>query len=150
MADDIETTIYNAHLEGRSKYVYFLLAAAGACIAFAVNQTQTAALAWSQIPLALAVLCWGTSFSFGCWHLQQVGGALYDNMDLIKVQRGKHRITGRDIGAINQISDMLRAGIQKSSSRSVLYYRWQFYMLIIGAVFFIAWHITSMYLRLHK
>ena len=63
MMDDARSALYNAHTEGRAKYIYFLLAAAGACIAFAVNQTQVARLAWSQMPLGAAVLSWGMSFA---------------------------------------------------------------------------------------
>jgi hypothetical protein len=149
MADEIKTAIYNAHLEGRSKYVYFLLAAAGACIAFAVTQTQTIALSLWQIPLGLAVLCWGASFSFGCWHLQTIAGTLYDNMDLIEARDGKHPASGRDPAAIAHFADYLKNGMNKASRRAAFYYRWQCHLLIAGAILYVGWHISAMYLRRH-
>jgi hypothetical protein len=51
MSDDNLLAVYNASMNGASKYAYFLLAAAGSCIAFAITQTQAAGLAWTQIPL---------------------------------------------------------------------------------------------------
>jgi hypothetical protein len=147
MADDIHTTIYNAHIEGRGKYIYFLLAAAGGCIAFAVNQTRTATLAWSQAPLGVAVLCWCFSFCFGCLHLQKISAMLYDNMNLIRIERGQHPIVGRDPGTMSRASGQLRRGMGRLSDRAALYVQWQFYMLIAGAGFFIAWHVLAMYLR---
>lgn len=64
--------IYKATREGQDKYTYFLLAAAGAAIAFAVTQSQTATLTWSKIPLALAVLSWAFSFYAGCHQIRDV------------------------------------------------------------------------------
>jgi hypothetical protein len=70
MANDMQMEVYRALRTGQDKYTYFLLAAAGAAIALAVNQTHDAALAWSQLPLLIGVLCWALSFVFGCLHLQ--------------------------------------------------------------------------------
>jgi hypothetical protein len=57
--------LHKAHRDSAEKYIYFLLAAAGAAIAFAATQTQSATLTWIKLPLGLAVLCWGMSFSAG-------------------------------------------------------------------------------------
>jgi hypothetical protein len=62
MAGSAREEIYKATREGQDKYTYFLLAAAGAAVAFAVTQSQTATLTWSKVPLALAVLSWAFSF----------------------------------------------------------------------------------------
>jgi hypothetical protein len=47
MPSEQQIEIYRQHRTAQDKYGYFLLAAAGAAIAFAVNQTQGAKLAWS-------------------------------------------------------------------------------------------------------
>jgi uncharacterized protein (DUF2336 family) len=62
MPESMDATVYNALRTAQEKYAYFLLAAAGAAIAFAVNQTHDAKLSWAQLPLAAAVLSWGCSF----------------------------------------------------------------------------------------
>jgi hypothetical protein len=149
MADDIRTAIYNAHMEGKAKFTYFLLAAAGACIAFAVNQTQNAALTWSEMPLAGALLCWCLSFSFGCFYLQRISMIQYDNLDLFRVQGGQHPMVGGDRQMMNRAGQILKKDMERNSSRGTSYSRWQFGMLISGALLYIAWHILAMYLRRH-
>jgi hypothetical protein len=54
MSEEI-AEVYRQSRNAQDKHIYFLLAAAGAAIALAINQTQTATLKWSQIPLASAV-----------------------------------------------------------------------------------------------
>jgi hypothetical protein len=46
--------LYKLHRDASEKYIYFLLAAAGASIAFAATQTQAATISWSKLPLAFA------------------------------------------------------------------------------------------------
>lgn len=64
MTDSGITELYRAHRTAQDKYTYFILAAAGAAIAFALNQTHDATLSWFKLPLGAAVLCWGLSFFF--------------------------------------------------------------------------------------
>jgi hypothetical protein len=88
MSDSARQQIYKSAREGQDKYTYFLLAAAGAAIAFAVTQSQAATLTWSKIPLALAVLSWAFSFYAGCRQLDEVAGILQQNYELLRVQEG--------------------------------------------------------------
>ena len=74
-------------------------------------------------------------------------GTQYDNMELLKIQSGEHPLTGRDPGAVVYAAGLIRKGMERGSRKAAFYFRWQFYTLIIGAVFFIAWHILAMYLR---
>src|SRR5262245_13334 len=94
MADDNKVEIYRALRSAQDKYAYFLLAAAGAAIALAVNQTHDAKLAWSQLPLLASVMCWALSFVFGCLHLQYVTTSLYANYELLKVESGQNPSVG--------------------------------------------------------
>ena len=74
--------IYKAAREGQDKYTYFLLAAAGAAIAFSVTQSQNAFLTWSKLLLALAVLSWALSFYAGCRQIREVASVLQQNYEL--------------------------------------------------------------------
>lgn len=147
MTSDIGRDLHRTHTELQSKYTYFLLAAAGAAIAFAVNQTQTVTLSASLIPLGIAVLAWGLSFYFGCRHVSETGGMLSVNFDLVNVQEGKHRLTGKHPELIQIASEKLREILEEQVDQSGWFSRWQFRTLIIGAVFFLGWHLTEMYLR---
>jgi hypothetical protein len=55
VSDENRLELFRALRDTQEKYVYFLLAAAGAAIGFALSQTQQATLSWSKLPLAGAV-----------------------------------------------------------------------------------------------
>ena len=88
--DNLLEEVYRQLRTAQDKYTYFLSAATGAAIALVINQTQGSTLTWSQAPLAVAVLCWGLSFFFGCRHLEYVSSNLYANAEFLKVQSGEH------------------------------------------------------------
>jgi len=146
MADDNLLEVYRQLRLGQDKYAYFLLAAAGAAIGLAVNQTQGSALCWSQIPLGIAVLCWSLSFIFGCKHLAYVNANLYANAELMKVERGENPTVGRHPQMISAAREGIQQAFDANSERTNRYSLWQFRILVIGAIFYIAWHILEMWL----
>ena len=147
MPDDMQVTVYNALRTAQEKYTYFLLAAAGAAIAFAINQTHDTKLAWTQLPLGLSVLCWGVSFFFGCLHLQYGSDILYDNAEMLRMQSGVHPMVGSDSKHIAAASQIMREIMEKKSNNSNRYANIQFRLVPIGAVLYLIWHIYQMYLR---
>lgn len=132
----------------QDKYTYFLLAAAGAAIGLAVNQTQDATLSWSQLPLAAAVLCWGISFYYGCLHLAYVTSTLYANAELLKVEKGDNPDVGKHPELMAAASEGIRQAIHSNASRANRFGHWQFRFLVAGAIFYIGWHILEMSLRI--
>ena len=147
MASDTEHELFRVHREALGRYTYFLLTAAGAGIGLAVNQTREAALAWSQVPLAAAVLSWGLSFFCGVRYLEYLNSVNYDNLELLNVQAGRHPLAGTHPGKIQIGVDYLMREIETGSSKASVFGRWQSGLLIAGAVFYVLWHILEMYLR---
>jgi hypothetical protein len=147
MASEQQIEVYRQHRAAQDKYVYFLLAAAGAAIALAVNQTHGSKLSWSQVPLALAVLLWGFSFFFGCRHLNYVASTLFANAALLRVQAGEHPLAGTHPQRIAAASEDIREAMDSNSNWASRYARWQFRALILGAVAYLGWHIYEMWLR---
>jgi hypothetical protein len=133
--------IYKASREGQDKYTYFLLAAAGAAIAFAV--TQTATLSWPKLPLALAVLSWAFSFYAGCRQLRDVANVMSANYDMLRVQEGIHPQYPNHPQFVEIIEEAVRELADKTGRWGVR----QFRFLILGAVFYVLWHVTEMALR---
>jgi hypothetical protein len=131
----------------QDKYSYFLLAGAGAAVGLATNQTHGTAVAWSQIPLAIAVLCWGLSFFFGCQHLRYVSSSLYANAALLKIQSGKHPEYNTNPEIAAAATEGIRMAFESNSDNANKLGHWQFRFLIIGALFYIAWHVLEMVLR---
>ncbi len=147
MTSDNVREVFKAHREAQNKYTYFLLAAAAAAIAFAVNKTSAVALARSQAPLALAVLSWGLSFFAGTRHLAYVSSTLYANVDLLRVESGQHPEVGGDPQLIAAAGQGIRSAIEWNSERANRWAHWQFRLLVAGAVLYVAWHVLEMYLR---
>lgn len=138
--------VYRALREGQNRYTYFLLAATGAAIGFALTQTHGSALALTQAPLGVAVFSWGISFFLGCMHVAYVNSTLYANFSLIKVQAGEQPGVGTNPYFMEAASEGIRQAITSNSDRADFYGHWQFRALIIGSVMYIAWHVLEMYL----
>ncbi|MBO9664063.1 hypothetical protein [Dokdonella sp.] len=144
MSNDAQLEVYRALRTSQDKYAYFLLAAAGASIAFAITQTRGHHISWFQIPLGLAVLCWGFSFFFGCRNIAYVNSTLYANSELIRVQNGEHPEVGRNSQMQEAACAGIRAAIESKSSVANSLSKFQFYFLIAGAVLYICWHVLEM------
>jgi hypothetical protein len=147
MENENTREIYRQLRTAQDKYTYFLLAAAGAAIALAVNQTQDDAIAWPQVPLALAVLCWGLSFFLGCQHVQYVNSTLYANADLLKIESGTHSEVGEHPQMIAAASEGIKQAIEHNASRANRLGHRQFILLVTGAVLYVVWHVVEMFLR---
>ena len=135
--------IYKAAREGQDKYTYFLLAAAGAAIAFSVTQSQNAFLTWSKLLLALAVLSWALSFYAGCRQIREVASVLQQNYELLRIQEGLHS----QFPNHPQVVEGIEAVVRESASKSGRWGAHQFRFLVAGAIFYVLWHVAEMALR---
>ena len=126
MADNVEIELYRQFRAAQEKYTYFQLAGVGAAIAFAVTRTQDTLISDRLVLLAIAVLCWALSFIFGCQHLRYVASATFANIDLLKVESGRHPMTGRHPDAIELATQTIRGALETNSKRSARYANWQF------------------------
>jgi hypothetical protein len=147
MASEQQIEVYRQHRTAQEKYVYFLLAAVGTAIALAVNQTQGAKLAWSQLPLAGAVFFWALSFYFSCRHLGYVESTLFANAGLLQVQSGQFPHVGRRPELMAAASGVIREAIESNSKWSRRFARWQFNSLLLGSISYLGWHVFEMWLR---
>lgn len=139
--------LYRQLRTSQDKYAYFLLAAVGASIAFALNQTKGMSLEKSQILLAISVLLWGFSFFFGCRHLQYVSSTLYANIEMLKIESGRHPHIGNHPQVVAAASEGVRSAIESNSETSNNLAKLQFRLFIAGVIFYISWHTLEMWLR---
>lgn len=142
LAEEVSRRLQNA----REKYVYFLLAAAASAVALSVQRTVGMSLSWWMTPLAVAVLCWGVSFYCGCRHIEYANSILFSNFDLILVERGTHAAIPKPThrGHIEAASRGILDAIASKEKTSAFHARMQKRTLILGAAFFIAWHVGEM------
>ena len=136
--------LYKQHQAGQDKYTYFLLAAAGAAIGFAVQKTEGLQFSWWLTPAGFAIVCWGFSFYYGCKNLTWVQTAIYANYSLLQLRSGVHP----EQPPHPQLTDAAISGVSKAltsnATRAQFFGTWQFRMLITGAVFFIGWRLLEM------
>ncbi|MEJ1095751.1 MULTISPECIES: hypothetical protein [unclassified Pseudoxanthomonas] len=124
--------LHAMNMETRQKLVFFLMAAASACVGFAVQQTDEAGWRWPLLLCAAAVLSFGVSFYSGYRvirsniHLFHLNGYLL--MDSDKARNEK------------RVEMMEVEGDAESRWTA-----WQIHALILGALLFIAWHAVRLY-----
>lgn len=148
MAGGNELEIYRQHITAQQKYTYFLLAAVGACVGFALTQTKDLPFDQSQLPLAIALLGWALSFWCGCVHLKAVQATLYTNMGLIRLQLGRDPNAGHHPELMAYGSQVISEIAEKHSSRSSMASSWQLRFFILGVIAYIYWHISEMVARI--
>ena len=140
---DLSTQIAQQLNDAQSKYTYFLLAVAASCIAFAVQRTTGVALSWKDAPLGVAVFCWGISFWAGCYNRKYHSTTLYANMALLQLNDGNHPNQPTHPQMVQAAMEAVAYAAERNSTSANLQGRWQFRMLITGAIFFLLWHIIG-------
>lgn len=137
----IESAIANlhkAHTDAQDKYTYFLLAAAGAAIAFAVQKTEGMSLSWWLTPVALATAAWAGSFFCGCKNLSWVGAALSANYALLQLRQGSHPKQPPHPQLLEAAISGTTTAFEGNVLQAQRFALWQFRLLVIGAALFIA------------
>ena len=136
MDDNTLVALHKQHRAEQGKYVYLLLAVAASAVGFAVQKTTGVGMQWSQLPLAVATGLWGTSFYCGCRHLLWSQATLAANSDLIKFKNENKP----------ELAAAARSAMIGNAGDAECYAKWQFRLLMIGAVSFLLWHVLEMFL----
>jgi hypothetical protein len=130
--------------EDQDKYSYFLLAAAGSALAFAVQKTSGLTLRWNMIALGAAALAWILSFYFGCRRLLTSQEALRANYHYF--QMGEETDSRyKTLPEYGEVRDEILDKVQGLNNKAGRYLSRQFQWLIVGAVLFIVWHVWDMF-----
>lgn len=147
MREDGVRELWLQHRAGQDKYTYFLLAITASAIAFAVQKTTDAVLAWTLVPLGLAVLAWGGSFYCGCKNLIWVQTALMANYNLLQLESGVHPQQPDHPDLSEAAVRGTRTALSENVDRAQSYAISQFRLAISGASLFLLWHIMEIYVR---
>jgi hypothetical protein len=148
MADNSKSSeIFRHHVAAQDKYTYFLLAAAGAAIALALQKTELLPLSWPVAICGVAVLLWGLSFYCGCRNLSWVKSCMHANSGLLQLQEGIHPEQPDHPQLVMAAISGVREALERSSNKAAFYYKWQFRLLLGGAIAYICWHIYRMALN---
>jgi hypothetical protein len=147
MADNESSKeMYFRHREDQDKYAYFLLAAAGSSLAFAVQKTTGLTLRVNMIALAGAAIAWIFSFYFGCRRLRASQDSMGANYRYLMMGEQVHP-TYKSLPEYGEARDEVLEEVKQLNVRAARFSRHQFRWLIVGAVLFIAWHVWDMFAR---
>lgn len=142
--------------KAEDKYVYFLLAVAAAAIAYAMERTTNATLSGTDLLLAIAIACWGGSFWAGCTNRHgRLTAALKhfsaDGMMFVFEKEGEAKGLPTKEPEIRKPIEEIVADINQQAGEASLSatrgYNLQFFLLVMGAAFFVCWHVAGMVIR---
>lgn len=131
------------HQASQEKYTYFMLAAAGACIAYATDKATGVPITYCLFLLALSILCWSASFYCGCKCANTVQALIRANSNLLSLYAGNHESQPKEPELLEAAIRGVRSAIDKNMIRSKSYNDWQFRFFVTGGVLFIGWRITE-------
>jgi len=146
MSSETTLELYKRYATEQDKCVYFLLAAAGAGIGFVVQRTDGALIGPPQFAAALAILCWGLSFWSGCLHIRARLLTVYNNMTLNQLYDGSHPMQPPP-QMFEAIVANTNASFDRATRRAARSGRWQFALLVAGAIALVVWRFWDMYER---
>ncbi len=144
MSREVEFELLRASREMQVRFVYFLLAGAAAAIGFGLTQTQGQALSIFHLPLAFALVSWGTSFWFGCRFARSSDVMLGLNLERVRLQSGVDPLALRDPEQAAQRLAASKAAFEKRQKQGTHEARWQYRLLLAGAVLFGLWRVLEM------
>ncbi len=144
MASEQELELWRSHRAMLEKHNYFLLAAAGTCIGYALTQSKGLVLSEDLTALGGALLCWALSFWMGCRQAGAAVSVVYTNMVMVKVQQGEDPDAGRHPEAIQLGVQMLREVVDKHNKKLIFATKWQHRFLLVGVVFYVGWQVMLM------
>lgn len=136
--------LWRSHQAMQEKLVYFLMAAAGACIGFSLTQAKDLMMETAHTALAVSLLLWAISFWLGFRRMQLALGVIWANADLLKVQSGTHHMAGANPVLMNEAESIFREVISEQNDKANAFARWQVLMLILGVVAYVVWQILLM------
>jgi len=136
--------LWKLEWDAQSRYVYFLMAAAGACIAFAIQRTIGNSLHWQLLIWGGAVLCWSVSFVAGCANRILNRRALNTVFQQWRIRAGEDPVSGTDETLQQEQLRKIKAELPGRARWLERWSDWQQYTLAAGAILFVLWHVLEM------
>lgn len=123
------------------KRIYFLMAAVGACIGFALTQAKDLHLHCIHMAIGVALCLWAASFWYGHKSIEALTCIAGYNADLLEARESEAR--GGSFTAPAKIHELIEAKNQELEKSQDL----QVIVLLLGVLAFVIWQILSMVQR---
>ena len=122
-----------------------MIALSVTAIGFSVYKTTGLQLKLTQMPLGLAILCWGLSVFCGLRFLKYVISTLYANNAYFDIIQGRDSEIGTHPQKIEAATSGVKQAMETNSNRASSYSKWQERLFYSGIILFLVWHILEMY-----
>jgi hypothetical protein len=136
--------LYRLHSDSQSKYVYFLLAAAGAALGYGLQKLDGVPFSWWVAPGLLSLAFWLASFFCGCKRITWVQSAIYANYALLQLRHGLHPEQPPHPQLVQLAMDGTSTAIKNNTSKARTYMTLQYYFLALGVLSFVVWRLVEM------
>jgi hypothetical protein len=137
--------LHRIYSDGHSKYVYFLLAATGAALAYALQKLDNSTLNW-QVWFGLSsIVSWLLSFFCGCKHITAIQSAILLNTDLLQLQQGNHPMQPQSAQEMQIAWEVTNRALDKKNNRAQMLFRIQFWLLAGGVLLFSMWRVLVLF-----
>jgi hypothetical protein len=133
------------HAEGQSKYVYFLLAATGAALGYALQKLDSSPLnlqTWFGLG---AIASWLVSFFCGCKHITTIQSAILSNYILVQLQEGSHPRQPQSQQEMEVAWSVTNKSLESKNKKAELLNRFQFWLLALGVLLFSIWRVVLLF-----
>ncbi|MFQ2043621.1 hypothetical protein [Aeromonas veronii] len=147
MSGENEVELIKMYKAAQEKYIYFLMAAAGSGIGFAIVQTKVEKLAYHHALWGLSVVLWALSFLCGLQFIEHLNSTTFQNANYLGLKRDLSNCTieqrkslAADVHAVYQST------MDRHQQSMEFFGKWQMYLLLSGALCYVVWHIYKMYL----
>jgi hypothetical protein len=130
------------HADGHSKYVYFLLAATGAALGYALQKLDTSTFNCQVLFGLAAITCWLVSLFYGCKHITTIQSAILSNSHLLQLQQGNHPMQPDSREGFEIAWKITSNSLESKNNRAQLFFRLQFWSLAIGVLLFATWRVV--------
>ena len=122
-----------------------MIALSVTAIGFSVYKTTGLQLKWTQMPLGLAIICWGLSVFCGLNFLKYVISTLFANNAYFDIIQGRDSEIGAHPQKIEAATSGVKQAMKTNSNRASSYSKWQEKLFYSGIILFLVWHIIEMY-----
>ena len=137
-----DADLFFEHSKSQAQHAYFQLGLTASAIAFAVHETNGHSLDDTPWPIGLAVVLWAASFVCGCLGVEARQRAMMTNLGFLRATRGLSR-SSTDPQIVSMYGEV-EAIAQGDANRPGLRFRWQIYLLFLGAVAYVTGHTMQM------
>lgn len=131
---ELKEAIADEYRRIQLQYINYLIALSVTCIGFAVYNTRNEWLDYHHIFVGIAVILWGYSVHNGFTYVRRYLTILYGNKEYFE-----------HIDTKPSLADAIKEKVEKNVETTKKYFNRQTYSFYVGIVFYIMYHILSMY-----